>query len=246
VDEAVALAANQQGDSIGELQADEASGVMRAKAIAVGKQIYQGTLNDPNGFPGLIDFINTQATIIDPITNAAIDQTVNAGGAGAGTEIVWAIWNHIQGVHFLFGCNQGIDIKPWTRQQVQDANAKKYFAWVSNLSGFLGLSAANFRAVGMIKNIKCGRDGSGATPLTDKLIAQLEAKFPVGLQPNMYLMSRGARASLQQSRSVTLFAQLGMSKDEGNNRGIIAPLPTATASGVPIIATDSIQQQAAF
>lgn len=272
VDEAVARAAEQEGDSLASLQSDEAIGALRAKAIAFGKQFYQGTLNDANGFPGLIDFLTSQASVTDPITNAAVDQTVDAAGTSTGCERVWMVWNHLQGVHFLFGGNQGIDIKPWTLQQVVDPNdsTKRLMAWVSNLSGFIGLSMAHVRAVGCIKNVKCGRDGSGAKPVTDKLIAQLEAKFPVGMQPNgggaggypapaagqagvatpagqwLCFMSRGARASLQQSRTVSLLANMGMDTNKlSGAAGIIAPLPTHTASGVPIIVTDSIPQETA-
>jgi hypothetical protein len=153
---------------------------------------------------------------------------------------------HQQGIHFLFGANQGLDIKPWKLQQVKDANQKSLMAWVSNVSGFIGLSCAHVRAVGCIKNVKAGRDGSGGTPLTDALIAQLEAKFPVGIQPNLCFMSRGARASLQKSRTVSLFAQAGVkTKDNDGGAGNIAPLPTFTATGVPIVVTDSIAQETA-
>lgn len=245
VDEAIARAAQQFGDSLASLEADEASGVMRAKAIAFGKQLYAGTANDANGFPGLIDFLNAQAGVTDPLTNAAIDQTVNAGGSAAGKcQCVWYIWMHEQGVHFLFGADQGIDIKPWQMQQVADpADATKaYMAWVSNLSGYIGLSSANIRAVGVIKNVDATLNaGSYTKPWTDALDAQLWAKFPVGLKPNLCFASRGAIASLQASRTVTLLANMGgKSSALSGGAGNVAPWPTETVNGVPIIPTDSI------
>ena len=150
VDEAVARASEQDGDSLAALQFDEATGAVRAKAIAFGKQFYQGTSNDPNGFTGLIDFLANQANTTDPTTGAAVDQTVTAGGSGSGCERVWMVWNHPQGVHFLFGGNQGLDIKPWTQQQVPDLNdsTKRLMAWVSTVSGYGPFERA--RAVGRL------------------------------------------------------------------------------------------------
>ena len=234
VDEAVALAAQQDGDSLGTLQSDEAIGAMRAKAITLGTQFYKGTAADAKGHPGLTDFLNTS-------------QVVDAGGTSTGCERVWFIWMNPQGVHYIFGANQGIQLKPWTFQQVKDASNNSLMAYVSNVSGYLGLSCAHNRAVGCIKNIKTTISGGNyTTPVTDKLIAQVEATFPVGIQPNLCFMSRNARASLQAARTVTLFAQASTPTATNNGgAGNIAPLPTHTASGIPIVVTDSITTETA-
>jgi len=267
-DEAVVRAAQQEGDSLAAVQADEAVGALRAKAIQFGKQFYKGTTNDAAGFPGLIDFLTSQASVTDPTTSSAVDQTVDAAGTSTLCERVWYIWNHLQGVHFLWGGNQGLDIKPWSLQQVVDPNdsAKRLMAWVSNVSGYAGLSMANIRAIGCIKNVKAQlSSGAYVKPLTDALLAQLEAKFPVGMIPGgnaqngmqsgppdmsgggwLCFMSRAARASLQVSRTVTLQADPSKAtKANSGAAGLIAPLPTATASGVPIIVTDSIATETA-
>lgn len=244
VDEAVARGAEQQGDSLALLQAEEAEGAIRQKAIQLGQQIYAGHLIDANGFPGLIDYFNTYSTIIDQRTNAAIDLAVSAGGTGATCEIAWFVWMHPQGVHLLFGGNQGIDIKPWMFQQLTDPNdpAKKFMGWASNLSGFIGLSVASPFAIGMVKNIDNTISGGNyAHPLTDALIAQLVSKFPIGQMPNYVFMSRKSRAGLQQSRTVTLFGQLGSATSgDSGARSLVAPIPSATTDGIPIIPTDSI------
>lgn len=228
VDEAEVKAAEQQGDSAGSLQADEALGAVRQKAIDLGTQFYAGKDDDTDlGFPGLTTFQN-------PI------QMVDAGGSAAGKcERAWLIWMHEQGVHFLFGGNQGLDIAPWTRQQVVDPNdsTKRLFAWVSNLSGFIGLSCAHLRAVGCVVNIdNTLTGGNEAKPLTDKLLATALASFPIGIRPNMIFMSRATRAGLQKQRTVTLFGGPGRTRPDQPN---VAPTPTEY-DGVPIIATDSI------
>ena len=245
IDEASGKVADQQGDSLGDLQADEAAGAIRAKAIALGSQFYQGTLFDSNGPPGLIDFLTSQLNVIDPLTGAAIDQSVDAGGsAGGKCERAWFIWMHPQGVHFLFGGNQGLEINPWIKQQVtDDADAtKKFMAWVSNINGLIGTSCAHIRAIGCIRNIDNTISGGNYTkPVTDALIAQLMAKFPIGVAPNLCFMSRQSRAGLQAARGVTLFGNLGTpTRQNSGAAAIVAPLPTETGDGVPIIATDSI------
>lgn len=245
VDEAAAKVSNQQGDSMADLQADEAIGALRAKAILLGQQFYAGTTIDANGFPGLIDFLNTQLTETDPLTGVAVDQSVDAGGSSSGKcERIWFVWMHNQGMHFLFGGEQGLDINPWTRQQVTDDTdaTKKYFAWVSNINGLIGLSGAHVRAVGCIRNVDNTLSGANYTkPVTDALIAQLMAKFPVGIAPNLCFMSRQSRAGLQASRTVSLLAN--MMTPTSRNSGaaaFVAPLPTQTADGVEIVVTDSI------
>ncbi len=253
VDEIEVKMAEQQGDSAAQLQADEAIGAVRAKAILLGQQVYNGTLTDPSGFPGLIDFLATQLVETDPLTKVAVDQSVDAGGSAAGKcERVWFIWMHNQGVHFLFGGNQGLDISPWTKQRVGDSSTpvKHLTAWVANVNGLIGLSCAHVRALGCIRNVDNTLAGGNYTkPVTDALIAQLEAKFPIGIAPNLCFMSRKSRAGLQQSRTVTLLANMmGATASQSGAAGSIAPLPTATASGIPIIATDSIPlgNQAAY
>jgi len=230
VDQASALMANQQGDSLASLQADEAAGALRQKAIALGTQFYTGLQDDPNGgFPGLTNFVNTA-------------QVVDAGGSAVGAcEVAWFIWMHPQGVHFLFGGNSGIDITPWSLQQVKDANNLSLMAYVSNLMGLIGLSCAHVRAVGAVKNIDNTISGGNYTkPITDKMIAQVEASFPVGIAPNLCFMSRASRAGLQASRTVTLYGNVGANRPDFNNISAIAPLPATTGSGIPIIPTDSI------
>lgn len=225
VDEAAALVANQQGDSLGSLQADEAAGALRNKAIILGQQFYTGLDSDPNGgFPGLINFVNSV-------------QVVDAGGSAAGKcEVAWFVWMHPQGVHFLFGGNQGIDISPWSKQQVKDANSNSLMAYVSNIIGLIGLSCAHVRAVGAIKNIDPTVTGTAAAkPLTDAFGELLLSQFPVGIRPNLCFMSRAARRSLQITRTVQLFGQGAVRPDQG----LVAPVPT-TIADVPIVVTDSI------
>lgn len=219
VDEAVLKAATAEGDSPENVLADEVSGGVRSSMISLGAQFYTGTTADAKGFPGLSSFVNT-------------DQEVNASGSGVS---VWLIQASLQGVHFIWGNNQGLVMNDWTRQALLDANSKQYFGWVANLSGYIGLSCASKFAVGRVKNV----DSTHAA--TDALIAECISKFPVGFKPNMILMNRNAALYLQKSRSFTSItnAAPGRKVESATGSDVFAAHPTE-ACGLPIVVTDSI------
>jgi hypothetical protein len=249
LDEALIAAAESEGDSAGKLMAEEASGAMRSKAIDLGYQFYQGTLNDANGCPGLTDFMVTAEQQLDSRTGAAIDQVVDAGGSVAGKcETAWFINEGVQGVHWLFGGGTGLRLNPWTWQYVFDTNNKHFRAMRANVFGFIGISCAHYHAVGAIRNIDAVTGLSNTTnatyALTDNMVAQLWAKFPIGFKPTACYATQKAVRSLQLSRSTTLFADAGRSGVENSGGAApIAPWPTnlPTAGNIPIIPTDSIQ-----
>lgn len=228
-----------------------ATAAMRQKALDLGKQFYQGTVNDPNGPPGLIDFLTTARTMVDSRTGLKIDQAVNAGGTTAGSQtIIWFIKQGPQGVHWLFGNGRGITMNPWRPQQVESsdspsaANAKLFqTAWVGNLFGYIGTSMANYHAVGCIYNVDTVNGTTTANGLwNDSLVAQLWAKFPITEKPDLAFCTQNAAAMLQQQRTVTNFVD---GPERGFTRGIapIADFPTRlpTAGDIPLIVTDSIQ-----
>ncbi len=246
VDEATIQAAEGEGDSMGKVLSEEAEGSMREKAIVLGKQFYAGTTNDANGCPGLVDFLTTQQAIIDSRTNAAIDQVVDAGGsAGGKCEMVWFFKRGPQGVGWLFGGGKGLTFNPWVPLQVAAQDGNGFLrAWCANASGYIGTTCADFHSLGAIENVDASISGGNyVKPLTDKLVAELWAKFPIGIKPDICFATQGAIASLQNSRSVTLFAN-GDSGSYANLKGQapIAPWPTnlPMAGNIPIIPTDSI------
>lgn len=228
VDEAVLIGGQVQGQSIGDIRAIEAGGVMRAKSISFGQQFYKTLGPDAKGFPGLGNFLD--ATMV-----------TDAGGTlAADSYRAWFIWNHIQGVHFLWGANQGITTGEWRRQQITDpADPDKVLqADVNNLKGYVGIQSVHKFAVSCIKNITAGK------PLTDALAYEHLAKLPITevMMPTHCLVERQTRLGLQKSRSVTVFANLGGGK-AGGSSNFAAPVPTDVA-GVPLYCTDSILVEA--
>jgi len=222
-DQAVADAPEEGGREL--LLADEAAGVLRQKAIGLGDQFYRGTTADANGFQGLQAFYDS--------TNMEVDAT---GTTSSVKTSAWFVWNDLQGVHFIFGNNAGLQMGQWRLQQVTDSNSKAYMAYVNNCYGWIGLSINHTKSVARIKNIE---DTTGKY-LTDSLIANALRKFPLSIRNSGNLKiftSRLGAYTLQKSRSVTIFSGMGSKATPGMEN--IGPTPTESM-GVPIIVTDSV------
>jgi hypothetical protein len=207
-------------------QAIEAEGVMRSAAIELGKQIYYGLDEDANGFPGLQAIVALQGTAM----------TIDATGTTASTgSSVYGVKFGPQFVQMIYGGGNGLKLDPFRVQTMQDGNGGNYTAYVSELTAWVGLSCLSPWSVGRIKNLTAD-NGKG---LTDALLADLLAKFPVGMKPDVFFMTRRSLAQLQKSRSVVLQGD-GKKGTVGSAEGAVAPIPTE-AFGVQIVVTDSIK-----
>lgn len=210
----------------------EADGVVKAALIAAGSQIWYGLkatggTGAAQGFQGIKDFVaKTAATGYD------------AGGSTANTaSSVYGVKFGIQNVIMPLGKNSLLQLGDFREQQISSDGGSTYFdAYVSSMNAWLGLQIGNVNCVGRIANVT---DADGSThSLSDSIIETWLAKYPVGYMPDMVFMSRRSRRQLQISRTVTLF---GSSNGKpGGTLGTIAPMPTTTAGGIPIVATDSI------
>jgi len=204
----------------------EASGTAKSAMLNLGKQVFYGVTQDSLGFPGL-----KAATPFGDETAQGDPLTVNAGGTTATTaSSVYAVKFGVQDVTLVGGQSRAFELGDWRIQNVTISD-KEMEAYVANLTSWIGLQVGNENAVRRICNLTEDSDKG----LTDALMAQLEATFPIGYTPDAYIMSRRSRRQLQTSRTVTLFGQ-------GKNRpdqSLVAPLPTEY-NGVPIITTDSI------
>lgn len=247
VDELELAAAQQEGDSMGDLQADEIAGALQNKGILFSQQFYNGAVTDPNGFPGLIDILNVynggdgKGGVIDSRTGKALVNFIDAGStaATASTECVWYVWNHPQGIHFIYGGNKTIDVNPWVWQYVNGKTAgTRLRASCSNISGFIGLAAAHPFSVACIKNI------DPTHPWTDALTTKLDAIIPAGVKYTHCFATKRARGLLQQSRTVII--QANQSTGNAQNISNVSQTPTTDMNGVPITVTDGIQLAKSF
>lgn len=255
VDEALLIKGQSQGETPAEIFTTFSTSGVRQKALDLGRQFYQGSLNDPLGPPGLQDFLFTQRTQVDSRTGLKINQVVDALGVTNGQcEIVWFIKQGPQGVHWLFGNGVGIIQNPWIRQYGESPDStpaarKRQMQWNSNMFGWIGTSMAQYHAVGAIINVNAVTNGTTngiptyPNPLTDGLTGVLWGLWPITMKPDMCFASQRSIVSLQMSRSVTNFVNSSQ-RDWTKNAAPIADFPThlPLCGGIPIIPTDSIVQ----
>lgn len=219
VDEAIVKGSD---DQLGDLLADEGSGILSETAVSIGDQVYQGVSAGPKGFAGF---------------RATVDSSMVVDAQGTGTvENIWfAYLDDRQGIHFPVGMNGGISLGDWQRQQIPDPNnsAKSLFAYVNNLSFYIGLHIPTTYCLGCIKNV------TTAKPWTDALTAELMAKFPSGRKPNRIFGSRNGIFLLQSSRAtVNVVGKVA-------SVGAYPDYPTESQN-VPITETDSPSTEAAW
>ncbi len=191
---------------------------LKAAFAAAEAQIISGVGADAGGFVGLCD-----AATIDAKTDAmVIDATGST--AGTGSSVIAIRTNNDGNDCTLITGNDGeISIGESVVNRLEGSSTGFYPAYFTPVSGWLGLQIGSAYSVGRICNLTAQ---SGKT-LTDALISQLLALFPVGKEPNLLVMSRRSRQQLQASRTAT------------NATGAPAPIPTESF-GVPIIATDGM------
>lgn len=219
VDNAVAIADEQGPDHALSIEAD---GHGRAALLKLGSQVWYGTGTggDADGFPGAVQ-----------ITDSSL--VVDAGGTtDSVASSVYAIVASPKFMELLFGNNTVLTAGEWRKQTIT-RSSKEMTAWKNSVEGYIGAAFYSKYAVGRIKKLTTD-SGKG---LTDSLLADLFAAFPIGVKPTHLFMSRRSRQQLQKTRTVTL--QGNSAGNPKGNQGLIAPVPTEY-DGVPIIATDSI------
>ena len=219
VDKAIALA-NEDGPAA--LQAIEASGVGLSAGIEIGKQVWYGVDEDSKGFPGL--------RALCP-AGMKVDATGTTATTGSS---VYGVKFGPQHVQMIYGGGSVLSLPPFKEQSVTDANGGQYDAYVSNLTAWIGMQCVHPYSIGRLYNLTAD-SGKG---LTDALLADLLALYPVGFTPDAWFMSRRSRTQLQKSRTVTMLSS-GTKGGVGSSEGLVAPLPTE-AFGIPIIVTDNL------
>lgn len=225
MDEATVLGCDRGADyALGA----EAKGVAKQKMIALGSQFYYGNPSKTDfGFAGL-------NKLYDP---ASMEILANATGSlGATTSSAWLVCNETDMCEFIYGKNKGLMLGQWQRLPVPTANAQ-YFAWMNNLSGYIGLAFNYSKSALRIKNLVQTGVASN-TGLTDGLVAQALAKFPVGVRPTHLFCTRAQRLFLQLSRA-PVYSSAGGSAITASDALKFAPVPSES-NGVPIYVTDSI------
>lgn len=190
-------------------------------AIELGGQMYKGTDLSAKGFHGLSQLVDDSMT------------TIKGSATGNACESAYLIRNTIDGVHFVFGNGVGLQQGQWMRQRVTK-DGKHYFAWVNNVSGYIGLANNHPLSICRIGNLD--NSGTSGKFLTQNMIAQAYYRFPRGYPPTHLLISRRQAYWYQQSK---------LPVTQGNltgwmPRADVENYPETVMKDVKVIVTDSI------
>jgi hypothetical protein len=203
------------------------SGAYQGAMRLLGRAFYYGANTAPGGstgsFAGMVDLYDKVNMVID------------AGGTTDNTaSSIWFIkfGNMEDGnVSFVFGNNRGLaPLATWIDAMVTPVLASptlRTHGWQNELSAAVGLSLADPSCAVRVKKITADA-GKG---MTDGLGQLAMEKFPVGIIPDVVLMTRRTRRQLQQSRVTSLIPK--------------PPLPV-DVEGIPIVITDSISNAEAL
>lgn len=196
----------------------EASGVAKNALIKLGAQIWYGVSTDAKGFPGIKAALPFTAGV-------AAGYVINATGTTATTaSSVYAVKFGIQDVTLVGGNGKAPELSEFRDQQITNDSGSTWIPGrVADLTGWVGLQVGNANCIRRICNLT---EDSGKG-LTDSLLADLRASFPVGYMPDAIFMSRRSQKQLRKSRTAT------------TTNGAPVPLPT-DYDGIPFIITDSI------
>ena len=211
-DKAVALAYE---DGVEAYEMIEALGTMKSAMIEIGSQIWYGTDNETDGFPGIKAALPFTAGVAD-------GSVINAAGTTATTaSSVYAVKYGAQDVILVGGNGSVPTLGEFRDETIVGENSKNMPGRVADLIGWIGLQIGNINCVRRVANLTA-ESGKG---LTTDLLDDILNSFPVGVRPDALYMSRRSRLQLK--------------KDLATPERPTVSLPTEY-DGVPIIATDSI------
>jgi hypothetical protein len=217
----------------GDVLSHEMQGALQSTLITIGSQFYYGASGDgSNGFVGL---------------RSQLVNTASVGGTTNSTT-AYAAWLNPWGVSFDVGKDGTIAVNPPIRQQIAaPSGTGTIFAWVSNISFYIGLSVKSNYSVYGVTGITTHTTSSGAgyfqngqntvydQALTDRAAASLVAKIPLVRRNGLaWFMNRTSHFLLQQGRSAINF------QTAGTDGTPAWPSRPTLLEGFPVIVTDSI------
>src|SRR5690606_34902082 len=149
--------------------AEDTEGKLEGEMQGLSSQFYYG--DNAKGYPGLMQSSDATGMLVD-----AAGTTASTGSS------VWLVRTGPRGVGWVWGANGTFAFNPVRQQRVLDPNdsTKTFLAYVSELLAYPGVQVLSTQSACRIKKLTADA-GKG---LTDALLAQALAKFPVGRGPN--------------------------------------------------------------
>src|ERR1017187_119686 len=212
----------------GDLLYQEAQGGLQSAINYIGNQTWYGTVNDANGFYGIRQQLLPTGSAITPVSASNSNSSSTAYG----------LWLNPQGVAFNVGKYGEFSFPSFVRQFVTTgasnagSTAAGYWAYVTNIASFIGLSVVSTYSVFGVT----GCQGTGGATLTDKLAQVLVATVPLTRRAGFsWFMNRTVHGGLQSSRTSINYQPAGAA----NGTPAWSP-PPLMLEGYPIILTDAI------
>ena len=228
--------------STGDLLSHEMQGALQSAFITVGSQTYYGAVGDnSNGFVGLRSQLSGQVSVSGSLGSAPSN--------AATSSTCYGLWLNEQGVGYDVGNQGSIDLKTPILQQIPDPNGaagKNIFAWVTNLSFYVGLSVkSNYSvyAITGISNHTITATNALGRPqlifdqgLTDFSATNLLIQVPLNRRVGFtWFTNRTGIGTLQSNRSAINF----QAASAASGTPAYSP-PPLVMEGFPIVVTDSI------
>lgn len=218
IDKAIADAFDQGADAWKTLQASQ---TLLGSFITLGNEFYNGA--GANGLTGL---------------SQKAFKTIDAGGTGDKLSSAYIFLHSQQGVQWVFGNGQGLDVSPFVEQLIFDQDGKAFPGSVANLGLWVGLQYGYSQSVIRIANLDTAGHG-----LNDKLIAQALSYMPPALRADKAQLKISANPDqlfeLQKSRTAT-FSHNSGALAAPYVSGAVAALPTESFN-IAILETTSIE-----
>lgn len=220
--------------------ADEAAGTMEAVMQHLASQFWYGRgtastagiavspslVGDAKGFYGLLELSEAAG-----VTVAGNNLLVDAGGTTANTgSSVYMLRSGRKDVQWVWGENGTLNIDETIVQRVLDGSGNAFTAYTQELLSYPGLQVASILSFGRIAELT---EDSGLG-LTDMLLAELYAKFPVGKKPDKIFMTRRSQRQLRDSRLTATGMTIMAS-------GQPVDFPENWMNNIPIHVTDALQ-----
>jgi hypothetical protein len=192
---------------------------LHSALFELSKQIWYGHKNAPDGFKGLYDFVS----LANP------EMQIDAGGEDEGLTSVFAVSTGLESCQIAWGSEGQFkedDVtKIWLADPTNGETGKNNGRWdyAQDIGGWAGLQVTSAHAFGRISNLSEEPDHT----LNDEHLFKLLSRFPAGIVPQAFFMTRRSLEQLRRSRVAT------------NATGAPVPNPTEVA-GIPIFCTDAL------
>jgi hypothetical protein len=205
----------------GDILYQEGQGALQATINKIANQSYYGTLTDgSNGFLGLRAQLNPQNAGLTPVS----------ASAGNNTTTVYGLWLGPQGVSYAVGKYGEIAFPSFQRQFVSTGVGTGYWAYVSNISCFIGLSVGSLYSVFGVTGVDLTH------PFTDALALQQLIQVPLTRRAGFtWFMNKTAYGSLQKSRTAINYQPAGAK----SGKPAWSP-PPLECEGYPIVLTEAL------